>query len=405
MRRVEAGVPEVFFLTHQNRCFAHRFVLRCFKTGLKCPGYGNRIVQAADRGTSSSFSISIVLQEGVFASLTPDESRAIHIYVQRVAPMLSGYFHDHFWSQLVLKLCSQEGAICHSIVALSLTFEQNCETDRNARTLVKEELIVHSYNKAIRSLISLDKTTAPLHIYLVACIIFSYVHNIRSQVQTAVGHIQSGVQLVNEWKPSDSRRFPLTIQQRETINHVLARIIAWLDLASRARCHFSSFQVRIISPPESIPFMFDSLTGSHAPLAMLFNLMDRCLRFIESHSQSKYQTGVTMNMRVEQLRLLQELIVWKTTYAAHQELTQPNTGTSSPMGATNSYFVMIYHLALNMWLKGALFTEETSWDNFKDDFEQMTSMLETIINDIIHCPEETSKQSPVRVAICHFCAS
>lgn len=112
-----------------------------------------------------------------------------------------------FWKTLIFQACSDEPAVLHAVLALSSvhkrgTLREQTLGQRHYVPEEREEFVFEQYSKAIRHLQPhlLAKTTSPVRVALIACVVFTCLELIRGSYKAANAHLQNGLKLLVDFQ-------------------------------------------------------------------------------------------------------------------------------------------------------------------------------------------------------------
>lgn len=169
---------------HRHQCDEARpRCSRCTSTGRACDGYPKDLLP-----------LSVVRWFGAShpSFKKPGELRALHFFRCRVAPALSEPYDSEFWGDFVLRCSAFEGAIRHSIVAISSLYEDFCRKPDGGQ-LEDNDFALQHYNTAIQ----LVTQTQEASLVLLVCILFVCIEYIQGNVKVALQHSQHGLNILD----------------------------------------------------------------------------------------------------------------------------------------------------------------------------------------------------------------
>lgn len=160
---------------------------RCTSTGRKCDGFSPvfhwKTYKASTTATVPSPS---------WGSCHTEEARALHFFQLGVAPWLSGPYPSSFWTHTLLQIGTHEPAIRHSVVAISLLYEDFIGNGRLMPQLRHNMTALRHYNAAIHELKDLTDT----HLILLACLLFICIELMQGSESKALGHLEAGLRII-----------------------------------------------------------------------------------------------------------------------------------------------------------------------------------------------------------------
>lgn len=387
--------------------------MRCTNTGRNCDGYAEpapskskptRNFQSARGAISPS---SPAKQFPVFTGSVL-EQRALEFFFLETAPQLSGFFTSRFWNGSVLQMSLSEPAIRYAMIAVSAMFEDESWYGRSpvARTEAHAAFALESYNKAISSLIRAAKANPDsIRVPVMAAIIFICLEFLRGNVESAITHIESGIKMLKDWRRKHcGGRSPFAhssiAAEAAFIERELVPIFSCLNMLSslfgrRSLTLYTnstnggeSFE----SPPPAI-----SLAIARVELTDLVNVI---VRFIQSIGERKYKSDVSIDMIVEQVKLQKLLDSWKTNYL---QLLGKEADTQTEHDKRGSNLIQAISITLSLWLAASLSPNETTWDQYKDHYEKIVTLLQTLVPEVTDPSKHFSFEMGI-IAPLHFVA-
>jgi hypothetical protein len=133
----------------------------------------------------------------------------------------------------------------------------------------------------------------------------------------------------------------------------------------------------------------------HDSISSFLDLIDPAIKLIQANVQSKY-VGIEPEAVAEQVRLLRLMDDWHLNLEdlMHNERTKPvqhlANGFNVVLGST---------MSVRVWLEACLSPQETIWDNYKSQFEEMVALAEPIVHDNLRFPDEFSKSFSFELGI------
>jgi hypothetical protein len=137
---------------------------------------------------------------------------------------------------------------------------------------------------------------------------------------------------------------------------------------------------------------------------MLLDLVNAAVKFIQSIGEAKYTNEVTMEMIAEQIRLQTFMNDWKTNF---EYLQAHDPSVQDDRIKIGCHLLRVIATTMDMWLSAALCPNETAWDVFKDQFEDIVRLSGILIASSVRFPDELSKRFSFEMGIIpplHFVA-
>jgi hypothetical protein len=160
---------------------------RCTSTGRKCDGYQSETVP------SLPHNISLVLPGPT------KERRAFEFFRNCTAPEFFGYFPDEFWQRNVLQASLSYSALWHGIVALGSLHEgYKAALQLGAKLILSPDIFaLRQHTKALSNLRkTLSGGSQQTHLALMSCIVFSCFDSLTSDIDSAITHYRSGLEIL-----------------------------------------------------------------------------------------------------------------------------------------------------------------------------------------------------------------
>lgn len=130
-------------------------------------------------------------------------------------------------------------------------------------------------------------------------------------------------------------------------------------------------------------------------ISSFLDLIDPAIKLIQTNVQSKY-VGIEPEAVAEQTRLLGLMDDWQLSF----EHLMHNESTRATRQSTNGYNVMLAcTMSVRVWLEACLSPQETVWDNYKKEFEEMVQLAEPVTYDDLRFPDEFSKSFSFELGI------
>jgi hypothetical protein len=390
--------------------------LKCTTTGRKCDGYPDPKVTKPKNKRTTGREATLLSR-----SATPDrqlqihignakERRALEFFFHRTAPQLSGFFSRAFWNGCVLQISINEPTIRYAMVAVSAMYEDEGMVGFSpvAGTKGHTAFALESYNKAITSLVQVVKSNPEsIRIPVMAAIIFVCLEFLRGHVDSALTHIESGVRMLKAWREKAFVDMISLPAEMAFIEDELVPMFGWLNLLSS-----------LFGRPSLDLYSFSSASGKNAShfspheqaktieqaKTMLLDLVNATVKYIQSIGEAKYTGEVTMEMVAEQIRLQTFMNDWKNNFAYLQANDPTAQDEQIKVGC---HLLQAISTTMDVWLSAALYPNETAWDAYKDQFEDIVRLSGILVASSVRFPDELSKRFSFEMGIIpplHFVA-
>jgi hypothetical protein len=299
---------------------------------------------------------------------TSPASSGVDFYHRNVASKVSGYFDSDFWSTLVLQLTQSEPVIRHAVAAIGVAHLDMQEGPRN--TLALQECTT-----AMRCLSTRIKTdaTSPL-VPLVACLLFTCLEFIRGNVDSAKVHIISGFKILNSIRHDHYNIKQYYSGELSSDGKVIEEYIVPVFARLNTLCLlFYEIFPPIRSNLHESETSFTNLTNARV---RLFEILDQCLRFIQSVAGKAHELGIEPEDYVRQFHHLCELQLW-LNQLKDLLLTTNETKQVDTENAVN--LLRIQHRAIFIWISICLSGEECIFDLHTADFAEIIDLGSKIV--------------------------
>ncbi|KAE9379928.1 hypothetical protein N431DRAFT_448759 [Stipitochalara longipes BDJ] len=373
--------------------------LICTSTARKCDGYPSlsKVEHAVDdnpkkrlilpaKGTASPS----MLMQGMTSLLLRDslldfkgtklEHRHLDFFYSQTAPSLAGYFDSRFWSILVPQLACSEPSVQHAMIALA-SFHEHCNAEDSAivdHNTSHRQFTIRQYNKAIKYMKAYKhpQKQDPMTI-LTTCILFICLEFMRGDINQALAHITSGVQILQS--------LPLATQPgvaspslsiQTDISDTFTRLTLQARLCGR--------QLPSL-PPESLPIVLGQ-DGPLTPFATLFYarhslsiIMVSALPFVNSALTLKFAPDEEHHKTLTATRqiILTQLDLWK----ARMDLTQFSPSNANVVTDISANILLISYIMSKIWTRTAIYPDESAWDTQLLSFKEILTLCTEVITN------------------------
>ena len=366
--------------------------LKCTETGRKCDGYAaGEIVKSKGRQVRNTRDASDVF--GNTLSFNPpgndQERRYLHYFHTHAASDLAGYFDSNFWNHLILQVSHSEPAVQHGLIALSSIHEtlqagalRGVGLDRVAPS---QRFTLQQYNKALSHLgknLS-QKGKQSIEVTLISCILFICLELLRGNYESAVAHLQSGLNIMNDWREKNSQSTfsdaSMSIPITRPIEDDLVQLFARLDLhasflgTTMPRPYLSSR----FETPNTFPSTlrsFSAISEARQCLDCQMNLIFQFLRATANYDPHFPQDSSTR--AAEQHDRLVQLEQWLAAFNTFIGDSSSQMDCKDLQGAIT---LKIHHKTVYLMLSTVLSIEETLFDLFTPDFQTIVHLAGSLI--------------------------
>lgn len=303
-----------------------------------------------------------------------------------------------------------EPTIRYAMVAVSAMYEDEGMIGFSpvAGTQSHQAFALESYNKAITSLVTAVRSNPEsIRVPVMAAIIFVCLEFLRGNVDAALTHIESGIKMLKAWREKTFKDMTSLTAEAAFIEDELIPMFGWLNLLSS-----------LFGRPSLDLYSWSSTSGSdtshfspHEPAktidkakTALLDLVNATVKFIQSIGDAKYKDEITMEMMAEQIRLQTFMNDWNRNFEFLQQHDPSGQNEQIKLGC---HLLRAVSLTINVWLAAALYPNETAWDVFKDEFEEIVRISGILIASSVRFPDELSKRFSFEMGIIpplHFVA-
>jgi hypothetical protein len=342
---------------------------------------------------SPSPTASFGQQLQLFVVQSPKELRSIELFFLRAAPQLSGYFQETFWG-FVLQFSFEEPAIRHALVAVSAVYENDCFEGWSpyAGTPALKKLSLEYYNRAIRSMVRKLQDGDSIVVPAMGCVLFVCLEFLRRDIKSALNHIEGGIKMISDWRARREGCLKCTTgraaHDTEMVERLLVPMFSLLNTTTQIFGRPTpEFYSRNGKPTDLEPSSKPLRNLEHSIISLL-DLLNASMRLVHAAHSIKYTDPIDFATSLEQLKLLRALDEWKMKFELLEQEQEEQLITAVSKGIN---LLKANHLAVKMVLSACLNVDECGWDAFKDDFEEVTRLSGTLMNDTHRFPDEQSK--------------
>jgi hypothetical protein len=386
--------------------------LRCQATGLECAGYES--TAATTSPTASTFASGSAVTSR-FSSPNrqlpsfdgnPREKRAFDFFYHKAVPLLSGYFYGEFFSDGLLQIGFQDPAVRHGIIAFSAVFENECVRGLTSEPTgeVDRSFAIESYNLAIRHLLAhLDNRQDNVLVPLMTCVIFVCIDCVRHDVIGAMGHIKGGLKLLETFRArKDDQLSGITQSHRHLLSEVVVPIFAWLNMTGSIFGDSICSASRLYGDEDREVLSRPKPENIDQALLIFLDIVAAFIDFARINGNAKYSMNRNPAIAIENLRLLSEFDTWRT------QLDELLASSYTPkMENAGINLLIAAFKAVRMWTESFLYPNETIWDAYKSDYDEILQLVASALDDSLRFPDQTSKsfafEMPM-IPILHFVA-
>ncbi len=405
--------------------------LRCQNYGRQCDGYDLPGQEVTTTEVASSGSVRSILprggRRGLQFSIEPSaalfenelEHRYYECFRRDVAGKIRGPFHDSgFWSTLTLQTCQAQPALLRVIVALgALSKALNLRIDSSSGADAGDHYrhALQYYQNALTGMRKIyDLRTA-----LVACLLAFSFESFNDRPDLAVAHIQSGFKLLEQWLRSQPRGTkPLSSPAPDRIENELLRIFVRMDIhvltmanaEPKVLTQVLKADPRTPTLPMSLPAIFSSVSEARLfseilaskALVLAHTLLRHQPASTETHPDidpatlyipgiwaARVRSAVPAGPLEEYKSYLFETHRW---FAAYEPLWKKAVRSNS-RDYVAAATLRLAAIVTRLTLLGVIIAEESSWDKFLPDFEEIVRIAQSLSDRPTAAPSSSPSSS------------
>lgn len=368
---------------------------RCIRSGRKCDGYSDSSQKQLQEQIKKDIPAQtwhinsdqrIVLVPG-----SREERQYVHVFCTQATHALSGFFPSDFWTRFLPQLSHRYPGIHHAVSAVGAVYGKQL-LPANADSTGVEQFTLQQYNKAIQSFLGQlnSPQTVGIDVVLVTCLLFVCLETLRSKNVRALDHIQSGVQILAS--RLKEKRVTVNNEFERELLHIFSRLNIQTGLFGRGILPLDIHPERSTIAESGEILAFDNISQARESLT---NLQCRALVFIRSVGS---KSGITyedvFDQQInEQQSLEEEYQLWREAFDRLRKKSSKTTGISDPRAPLA---LLIEHQTSLVWLLNCLSQEESHFDNFTSNFEEIVCLAETILE---LSPKTESKPVPEQFSL------
>lgn len=351
---------------------------QCTRSGRKCDGYSDFSQRQLQEQIKKDVPVQTRHinpdQRLVLVPGSREERQYLHIFCTQATHALSGFFPSDFWTRFLPQLSHRYSSIRHAVSAVGAVYGRQL-LPANADSAGVEQFTLQQYNKAIQRFLGQlnSPQTVGIDLVLVTCLLFVCLETLRSKNFRALDHIQSGIQILaarlKESKVAMNNEF-----ERELL-HIFSRLNIQAGLFGRGILPLDIHPEKSTIAETGETLAFDNISQARETLT---NLQCRALVFIRSVGS---KSGITykdiFEQQIEEQQCLEaEYHTWREAFDRLRKKSSKTTGISdlrAPLA------LLIEHQTSLVWLLNCVSQEESHFDNFTPNFEEIVCLAESIL--------------------------
>lgn len=356
---------------------------KCTDSNRKCDGYKaasqtelrNEITQALPRHAwSLTPTHSLVLLPG-----SREERHYVHLFSTQATRALSGFFPSDFWNQFIPQLSHHCPTIRHAVAAVGAAYERETKKLQLPATEADpseaEHFELQQYNKAIQGFIAQLSSPGEIDIstILTTCILFICVETLRTDNVRAMGHVQSGLQILARHL-RDGKTVIKNDFDRELVQ-LFHRLNIQVSFFGRPLLQLDVPTEKSTSPTPAKKLDFHHISQARECLT---DLVHRALSFIREMGSAPTAPSDADRQKqlLHQQRLVQEFCAWNVAFESMKTKSARRVGISD---ARAPLVLGIEYRTIQIWLKSCESRAQSCYDRFFTEFDLIVSSAEKII--------------------------
>lgn len=335
-----------------------------------------------------------------------DVGYVLDLFNYRTGPRIQGFFDRTFWNRVVVQLGHNEPAILSAMRAVCAVYEQ-VETT-GGEPVAMDQSAIAAYSKAIQFVVKESASSkVRMYIPLIVCALFVCLEFLQGNQADATTHIEGGISMLSEWKEKTTERPDLSESRTSSIGSSSSSsssssgssdsqglsslscsnsaTSSELDLMGTLTAVFSRLRLqsgvfgkspllRRITDEEKLKDGFKFLNMAEARDANV-ELMNKSIDLIMTTSPAKYTNAVTSEMTAQQRWLKGRFHDWRR---AMEEFLKRVNPTLDDMERKRAQILKCHNTCCLIWTSTCLSPEESQYDNYKAEFEEMVDQCASI---------------------------
>jgi hypothetical protein len=332
--------------------------------------------------SANGYGSSTLLISNPTTSIPGDEieHRYFQHYHYYVASDLCGNIDTPFWTRFILQECHYQPAIRHEILAISALSKSLMSASNPDNEHLRFALVQQS--KALKYLRhSLSGPLQNIRLALVAVLLIGCFESLHGNSETAALQICSGFHLFEEWQEASLNSYtklassiPTSIE--DEIFPVLTRFRVQLksffvmNRIAEPKNKYSEVKIsqEILQIPERFTSLINTLLFGVHVLVVTLQWLDDCTLY-KSTSPLGFQP-VLMDLKFEQEKIVKALELFRTAFLPIRD----KFANPSDVNHLGTKHFLTYSQLLEVIMKTGIATEETIFDEFLEQFEEIIKL-------------------------------
>ncbi|KAK1836602.1 hypothetical protein QBC39DRAFT_88934 [Podospora conica] len=329
---------------------------RCVNTGRTCDGY--------TPPPPGHYSWAELLgKRAIVPAITPrrntQDGRAFDFYHHVVAPALSRFPGDEFWTRMVSQASMQEPAVRHAVLSISSIYELVDDIPSDQMLLdPKGRYAMVQYNQALHHLSQSQDES----VVLFSCVLFICLEILRDNKMGALTHVAHGVRVFNNCR---NRRSSWAADYLRPIFTRLTSCPFFFGATEKALPILSG-----VGEGQHISGHQESYEIARYRLDLL---TARSIRFVRQYeavaSDRPKDTPDYTGFEEEQVAIVSGLDDWAANYDILEATTPPPSKNTTPL-----LLMRMIYIVLKIWVLVCRETDEMAYDSHMDSFAKIVDL-------------------------------
>jgi hypothetical protein len=364
---------------------------RCIDYSGECSGYVTTAAPNAQLQSSKmeklpliprvAERLTVTHQPSQLVGASSGDRRAFDFFRSETGPMLAGYFDADFWSHFLLQFSHHKPAIWHSVLALSAFHEQRLlREDRPMQKvdLVHQRYALLQYNQAISLLRGQGSTSkVPTEVVLAGCVLFIAIESVMGNLPGAVSHMSGGIQIARLWKKEKAKPGLSRSSSKFIENNLIPIFEHWNQSTfthGRAGPPISEVELALDEPESE---WFANILEARASL---LRVITNAQQFTITFGRSNGDLDIAQKHAevFQKHRLLFRIQRWEA--ALEELLARPSMARISARDRRAIALLRVRQNVVWIIISNAKPTDETSFDAFLPNFEQVVNFAESTVD-------------------------